>query len=409
MNSGEVMTQEDSLSPEALAFRDEVRAFLDEKFDPELRAQTARQAGVFAEDSVARRWHRILYEEGWSAPAWPAEYGGPGWSASQREIFAMECSRVGTPALPSMGITLCGPVIMRYGTDEQKAYFLPRMLSGEHIWCQGYSEPQAGSDLASLQTRAIRDGDDYVVNGSKIWTTNAHNADWIFMLVRTATEGKPQAGISFLVSPMNAPGISVRPIISISGEHELNQVFFDNLRVPVANRMGAENEGWTVAKYLLEFERGGGSLGMGLRMGMEKIRTMAAQEPSGEGGSLLENPDFRRKTALMEIDMIAADWTDLRLSSGAGVGQSVGGTAASIKKLLASHKSQDIAELAMEVLGHYAMPDQRRALGANPQEPPIGAPYAITPTVRHINNRASTVYGGSSEVQHNILARLLRL
>ncbi len=403
------MNSEDNLSPEDRAFRDEVRAFLDEKFDAELRAQTERQAGVFAEDSVARRWHRALHSRGWSAPSWPAEYGGPGWTARQREIFAMECARVGTPSLPSMGITLCGPVIMRYGTPEQKAYFLPRMLSGEHVWAQGYSEPQSGSDLSSLQTRAVRDGDDYVVNGTKIWTTNAHNADWIFMLVRTSTEGKQQAGISFLVSPMNAPGITVRPILSTSGEHELNQLFFDNLSVPVANRMGAENEGWTVAKYLLEFERGGGSLGVGLRVGLEKVKAMAAKEPSGHGGSLLEDRAFRRKAALLDIDMMTADWTDLHLSSGAGVGESVGGTAASIKKLLASHKSQDVAELAVEVLGAYAMPDQRRALGAFPQEGPIGPAYAITPTTRHINNRASTVYGGSSEVQHNILARLLGL
>jgi len=403
------VTNEEPLSPEDAAFRDEVRAFLDDKFDPELRAQTSRQAGVFAEDCVARRWHKALAEKGWSAPSWPKAYGGPGWTARQREIFAIECARVGTPALPSMGITLCGPVIMRYGTDEQKAYFLPRMLSGEHVWCQGYSEPQSGSDLSSLQTRAVRDGDDYVVNGTKIWTTNAHNADWIFMLVRTAATGRQQAGISFLVSPMNAPGITVRPILSTSGEHELNQLFFDNLRVPVANRMGAENDGWTVAKYLLEFERGGGSLGVGLRVGMEKVKAMAARESSGRDGSLLEDPDFRRKTAAMEIDMVTADWTDLRLSSNAAVGQSVGGTAASIKKLLASRRSQDIAELAVEVLGNYAAPDQRRALGAYPQERPIGPDYAATPTARHINNRASTVYGGSSEVQYNILARLLGL
>ncbi len=400
---------EDQLSPADEAFRDGVRAFLDETFDPELRAQTERQAGIFAEDSVARRWHRALYERGWIAPAWPEEFGGPGWTARQREIFAMECARAGTPSLPSMGLTLCGPVIMKYGTAEQRAYFLPRMLSGEHVWCQGYSEPQSGSDLASLQTRAVRDGDDYVVNGTKIWTTNAHNADWIFLLARTATQGKPQAGISFLLSPMNAPGITIRPILSISGEHEVNQLFFDNVRVPVANRMGAENEGWTVAKYLLEFERGGGSLGVGLRVAAEKVKAMARLEPSGDDESLLEDGDFRRKLAALEIELMTADWTDLRLSAGKGVGESVGGTAASIKKLLASHKGQDVAELAVEVLGHYAAPDQRRAMGAFPQETPIGPAHAVTPTARHFNGRASTVFGGSSEVQHNILARLLGL
>jgi alkylation response protein AidB-like acyl-CoA dehydrogenase len=403
------MTSEDNLSSEDRAFRDEVRAFLDEKFDPELREQTARQGGIFAEHEVAMRWHKALAEKGWIAPSWPAEYGGPGWTARQREIYAVECARVGTPALPSMGLTLCGPVIMRYGTREQKAWFLPRMLSGEHIWCQGYSEPQSGSDLSSLQTRAARDGDDYVVSGSKIWTTNAHNANWIFLLVRTSTEGKQPAGISFLVSPMDAPGITRRPIISTSGEHELNQIFFDNVRIPVANRMGAENEGWTVAKYLLEFERGGGSLGVGLRVSMEKVQAMAREEPSGYGGPLIADADFRRKAAAMEIDLITADWTDLRLSSGKATGESVGAAAASIKKMLASTKAQDVAELAVEVLGAYAIADQRGALGAHPHEQPIGPGYSVTPMVRHLNGRASTVFGGSNEVQHNILARLLGL
>jgi alkylation response protein AidB-like acyl-CoA dehydrogenase len=404
------MSDADGLSPEDLAFRDEVRAFLDETFDAELRAQTDRQAGIFAEHEVAMRWHRALHGRGWIAPAWPVEHGGPGWTARQRQIFAVECARAGTPSLPSMGITLCGPVIMKYGTPQQKAYFLPRMLSGEHIWAQGYSEPQSGSDLASLQTRAVRDGDDYVVDGSKIWTTNAHNANWIFLLVRTSTVGKPQAGISFLVSPLDAPGITRRPIISTSGEHELNQVFFDNVRIPVANRMGAENEGWTVAKYLLEHERGGGSLGVDLRVGMEKVKAIAGREPSGLGASLLaDDADFRRKATALEIDLLTADWTDRRLSSGRAASESVGAAAASIKKLLASHKGQDVAELAVEAVGAYAVPNQRGALGAHPREQPIGPAHSVTPIVRHLNIRASTVFGGSSEVQHNILARLLGL
>jgi alkylation response protein AidB-like acyl-CoA dehydrogenase len=399
----------DMTATEDELFRDEVLAFLDEKFDAELRAQTERQGGIFAEHEVAMRWHRILYEKGWIAPSWPKEYGGPGWTARQREIFSMECARVGTPSLPSMGLTLCGPVIMKYGTQAQKEYFLPRMLSGEHIWGQGYSEPQSGSDLASLQTRAVRDGDDYVVNGTKIWTTNGHNANWLFLLVRTRTEGKPQAGISFLVTPMDTPGLTRRPIISTSGEHELNQIFFDDVRIPVANRMGEENEGWTVAKYLLEFERGGGSLGVGLMAGMGKVKSMAANEPADGGGSLMTDSSFRRKAAQLEIDLITADWTDLYLSSGAGVGESVGGTAASIKKLLASQKGQDIAELAVEAIGIYAVADQRNGLGAHPKEPPIGPAHALTTMTRHMNGRASTVFGGSSEIQHNILARLIGL
>ena len=399
----------DTVESQEEAFRNEVRSFLEEKFDAELRAQTERQGGIFAEHEVAVRWHKILYERGWIAPAWPTEYGGPGWSARQREIFSMECARAGTPSLPSMGLSLCGPVIMKYGTPEQKGYYLPRMLSGEHIWAQGYSEPQSGSDLASLQTRAVRDGDDYVVNGSKIWTTNAHNSNYLFLLVRTSTEGKPQRGISFLVTPMDVPGLTHRPIISTSGEHELNQLFFDNVRIPVANRMGEENDGWSVAKYLLEFERGGGSLGVGLMSGIGKVKAIAANEPADDAASLMQDPYFRRKTAQLEIELITADWTDLYLSSGAGVGESVGGTAASIKKMLASQKSQDIAELAVDAIGVYAAADQRAALGAHPKEAPIGPDHALTVMTRHLNGRASTVYGGSNEVQHNILARLIGL
>lgn len=388
------------------SFRAEVRAFLAEKFDVDLRAQTARQAGVFAEGEVARRWHRILHEQGWIAPAWPREYGGPGWTSRQRQIFQAECARAGTPHLPGMGLSLCGPVIMRYGTPEQKAFFLPRMLSGEHYWCQGYSEPQSGSDLASLQTRAVQDGADYVVNGSKMWTTHAHYANWIFLLVRTSTEGKPQRGITFLVAPMDLPGITVRPILSMSGEHEVNQVFFDNVRIPVANRMGEENDGWSVAKYLLEFERGGGSSGAALGVSMERILEIARQETGDDGASLFEDADFRRKAASLEIELMAADWTERRLSSGAATGESVGNSAASMKKLLASERGQQIAELGVEALGAYAMPDQRMALGAGANAPPVGPEYAATPVAKYLNGRASTVFGGSSEVQRNILARV---
>lgn len=388
------------------AFRDEVRAFLETKFTPELRALTARQAGVFADGDLARRWHRILFERGWIAPAWPTEYGGPGWTPRQGAIFQEECARAGTPRLPAMGLSLCAPVIMRYGTEAQKAYFLPRMLSGEHYWCQGYSEPQSGSDLASLQTRAVRDGDDYVVDGSKIWTTHAQFANWIFLLVRTSTEGKPQAGISFLVSPMDAPGISVRPILSMSGEHEVNQVFFDNVRVPVANRMGAENEGWTVAKYLLEFERGGGSSGVPLAVALERLVDIAQSQPADTAATLYEDPIFRRDLARLEIEVMALSWTERRLSRPRPDGESIGNAAASLKKLCASELGQKIEDLSMRALGLYALPDQRGALGTGANEAPIGPDYAVTPTARFLNGRASTIFGGSSEVQRNILARV---
>jgi alkylation response protein AidB-like acyl-CoA dehydrogenase len=255
------MPQPEREAPDDAAFRAEVREFIDTAFDADMQSMAARLAGIYAEGEFARCWHKALYVKGWIAPAWPKEYGGTGWSWRQRQIFLSEVARAGIPNLPAFGLNLCAPVIMKYGTPEQTAFFLPRILSNEIYFCQGYSEPQAGSDLASLQTRAVRDGDDYVINGTKLWTTHAHYANWIFMLVRTSSEGRPQQGISFVVAPMATPGISVRPIRSISGEHEVNQVFLDDVRVPVANRFGKENEGWAVAKYLLEFERGGNSVG----------------------------------------------------------------------------------------------------------------------------------------------------
>jgi alkylation response protein AidB-like acyl-CoA dehydrogenase len=397
----------DDWTAEEIDFRNEVRVFLDEKFTPALRAESAKQAGLFAEAPLAIRWQKILHERGWAAPAWPAEYGGPGWSARQLEIFNDECSRAGTPRLPGLGLRLCAPVIMKYGTAEQKAFFLPRMLSTEHYWCQGYSEPQAGSDLASLQTRADRDGDDYVVNGSKIWTTHAQYANWMFLLARTNQDVSKQKGISFLVTPLDIPGISIRPIISMSGEHEVNQVFLDNVRIPVANRMGDENHGWTVAKYLLEHERGGTSLAVRLRVAMDNALNIARTQPSDGSGTMMEDLQFRRKAALLEIEIRAAQALETRLRSGREVGESIGGAASSMKKLRGTEISQRIDSLAVEALGSYGYTDQRDGLGLGANVPPIGPDYALLPMARYLNNRASTIFAGSSEVQRNILARAL--
>ena len=247
-----------ALSTEDEDFRSEVRRFLDDNLTEDLREAGRKTGGVFADFAAGLRWHRILARQGWSAPNWPEEHGGTGWSATQRYIFSRECTAADAPRIFSMGLRMVGPVIMRFGTPEQKARYLPRILSGDITFCQGYSEPGSGSDLASLKTRAERDGDDYVINGTKIWTTGAHVADHMFCLVRTSTEGKPQDGISFvLIDSMTTPGLSVTPILTLAGDHEVNQVFLDNVRTPVANRIGPENAGWTVAKYLLEFERGG--------------------------------------------------------------------------------------------------------------------------------------------------------
>ena len=384
-----------------LEFRDEVRAFLAEKFTPELREAARRQAGVFAEAPLARRWHRILFEKGWIAPAWPKEHGGTGWSTVRKYIFDTECAEVGTPVLPAMGLQMCGPVLIGRGSEAQKARFLPSILSGEHYWCQGYSEPGSGSDLASLQCRAILDGDDYIIDGTKIWTTHAQNANWMFVLVRTQTTGKPQAGITFLLVDMATPGLSVRPIISISGEHEVNQVFFDGVRVPVQNRVGEENDGWTVAKYLLEFERGG-SYAARIRGLLGRIKSMAA-DVEADGARLSDSPDFRRKLTDLEVDLTAVDFTERRVISNMGVGRNVGNATASMLKLRGSETMQKATELALEALGAYAAPYQHDAMQS--QGGPIGPAWAAAPTAQYLNARASSIFGGSSEIQHNILAR----
>ena len=392
-----------SFSADDLSFRDEVRAFLDAAFTPELREAARRQSGVFAEASLNRAWHQILYKKGWIAPSWPKAYGGTGWSIVQKYIYDSECAEAGTPTLPAMGLQMCGPVLIGYGTEAQKAQFLPRILSGEHYWCQGYSEPGAGSDLAALQCRAVRDGDDYVIDGTKIWTTHAQNANWMFLLVRTRNDGKRQAGITFLLVDMQTPGIVVRPIISISGEHEVNQVFFENVRVPVENRVGPEDEGWTVAKYLLEFERGG-SYAARLRSGLARIRKMAA-DTSVDGASLLESPAFRRKFTDLEIQVTAVDFSERRVISSLGVGSNVGDATASTLKVCGSETSQKLTELALEILGVYSTPFQRGAAPKTGEAGPVGPSFAVAPTAQYLNARASTIFGGSSEVQRNILSR----
>ncbi len=394
-----------ALSKSDQAFQAEVKEFLEQAFTADLREAASKQAGVFAEGDLNKRWHRILYEKGWIAPAWPAEYGGAGFTAVQRYIFESELAEIGAPAIPAMGLQMCGPMLMGYGTPEQKAYFLPRILSGEHYWCQGYSEPGAGSDLASLQCRAVRDGDHYVIDGTKIWTTHAHIANWMFVLVRTDASRKPQAGITFLLVDMATPGLQVTPIITMSGEHEVNQVFFDQVRVPISNRVGQENEGWTVAKYLLQFERGGGSMAARLKGALRSIRQMARSEASDAGGTLWEDPDFRGRAAALEIDVEAVDFTERRVVSSLSTGVVVGDATASMLKLKGTETMQRATELAMEVIGLYATPDQRSSLGAGSNAAPVGPAYAATPTAKYLNTRAASIYGGSSEVQRNILAR----
>ncbi|MFN3521595.1 MAG: acyl-CoA dehydrogenase family protein [Phenylobacterium sp.] len=393
------------LTPEDLAFRDEVRAFLDEALPPELREAGRRMTSVFCDKRFSLPWQKILHGRGWVAPSWPKAYGGPGWTETQRSIFAAECVRAGAPSLAPMGLRMVGPVIMRYGTAEQKAHYLPRILSGEDYWCQGYSEPGSGSDLASLQLRAVSDGDDYVLSGSKIWTTHAHWANRMFCLVRTSTEGKPQAGITFLLLDMQSPGIRVDPIITLAGEHEVNQVFFDEVRVPKAHRLGEENQGWTVAKHLLEFERGGGSA-PGLGVGLDRVRAAAVAEPSDQGATMLQDAHYRRKLAEAEIAVQAIDMSERRVLSALVSGQNPG-AASSMLKAQGAEAVQRIDELAIEAIGSYAAVHQPLAREAGSNLEAIGPDHGLTSMARYLNNRASTIYGGSNEIQRDIIARLV--
>ncbi len=394
-----------NLTGEDAAFRDEVRAFLDEKLTPELKEAGSLTTSVFTDKPWNLKWQKILNEKGWAAPAWPVEYGGTGWSEMQKYIWASECARAGTPGLSPMGLRMCAPVLMKYGTPEQKAFFLPRILAGEDYWCQGYSEPGSGSDLASLQLRAVSDGDDYVLNGSKIWTTHAHFANRMFCLVRTSADGKPQQGITFILLEMDTPGIKVEPIITLAGEHEVNQVFFDDVRVPKANRVGPENEGWTVAKYLLEFERGG-AYAAALAVGIEKIKTIATAEHSDNGARLIDDPAYRAKVSDAEISVKAMEITEHRVMSALAGGKNPG-PASSMLKTRGSEMTQTIDELVVEAIAYYADVDQRPAREPGSNVAPVGPRHGLTAMPRYLNNRAATIYGGSNEIQRGIMAKLV--
>ena len=386
------------LRDEDFAFRDEVRTFLDENLTPELRAAGARVTSVFCEPRYSLPWQKILNARGWAAPSWPKEYGGPGWTEVQRSIFAAECARASAPGLAPMGLRMAAPVIMGYGTPEQKAHYLPRILSGEDYWCQGYSEPGSGSDLASLQLQATSDGDDYVLSGSKIWTTHAQFANRMFLLARTSREGKPQAGITFLLLDMATPGITVKPIITLAGDHEVNQVFFDNVRVPKANRVGQENQGWTVAKYLLEFERGGGSA-PGLKVGLDRARAVA--QTSGA-----DDRYHRRRLAEAEIAVEAIDMSERRVLSALASGNPPG-PASSMLKINGTEAMQRLDEISIAALGAYANVEQMEAREPGSNLEPVGPEIGLTAMPRYLNNRAASIYGGSNEIQRDIIARLV--
>jgi len=389
---------------EELAFRDEVRAFIDANYPAYLRERESRDQ-MSREDFLA--WHKILGKKGWVAPSWPVEYGGTGWTATQRDIWSEENARAETiPVLP-FGVQMVAPVIYTFGSPEQKARFLPGILSGEDWWCQGYSEPGAGSDLANLRTKAERKGDVYVINGMKTWTTLAHYADWGFFLCRTDSDArKPQEGISFILVDMKSPGVTVRPIIMLDGGHEVNEVYLDNVEVPVENLVGQENQGWTYAKFLLAHERSGIAGVARSKRGVEKLKALARTELSDAGAPLIQDEDFTRKIAQLEIDLTALEFTELRTLAREQAGRGPG-PESSILKIKGTEIQQRLTELTLEAAGHYGAPYFRGFPEDGGNEYPIGPDYAHQAAPLYFNMRKTSIYGGSNEIQRNIIAKMV--
>jgi len=384
-----------------LAFRDQVRAFLEAELPADLRHKVANHLRLHKDDYV--RWHRILARQGWAAPGWPREYGGPGWTPVQRHIFEEECARAGTPPVLPFGVNMVAPVIMAFGSEEQKAYYLPRILACEDWWCQGYSEPGAGSDLASLKTTAVRDGDHYIVNGQKTWTTLAQHADMIFCLVRTDPAVRKQEGISFLLVDMHAPGVTVRPIVMLDEDHEVNEVFFDNVRVPVANLVGQENRGWTYAKYLLGHERTGiAAVGRSKRE-LARLKALARRERK-DGAPLLRDPLFAAKVADLEIELMALEMTVLRVLAQA---DKAPGPEASVLKVRGTEIQQRLSELMVEAAGPLALPFDPAYLEGEQAHSAIDDDFAAPLLPHYFNFRKTSIYGGSNEIQRNIISQMI--
>jgi len=392
-------------SQEDIAFRDEVRAFMKEKLPERLRVGARKTPGVFVEPDIGLEWHRILNDQGWVAYHWPKEDGGTGWSPTQKFIFEKESALAGAPGLSILGLRLVGPVICHFGTDEQKKRFLPGILDASTLWCQGYSEPGAGSDLAALKTAARLEGDEYIVNGSKIWTTHAQHADWIFALVRTDNSGKKQQGITFLLMPMDQEGIEISPIISMSGDHEVNQVFFSDAKSAADNRIGEEGNGWTIAKFLLENERGGSCFAPRILRDLEHLQDAAKDQPTGVNGAMSTNTRFQENLAQLRREAEALEVTELRILAELAKGNEPG-PQTSLTKMLGANIAQKVDELRLELLGYDSLQlPYERPLYGNEAPEPVGSSDAQVAMGRFLNNRAATIFGGSDEVQKNIIAK----
>ncbi len=394
-----------SFSHEDMEFREQVKAFLNSHIPPNAAKSVSLGLPVNPED--VREWQKILYKKGWGASSWPVEFGGTGWSATQQYIFEEECSLANAPLQPPFGLKMVAPVIMAFGSTEQKATFLPKIISGEDWWCQGYSEPGAGSDLASLKTQAQRVGQHYIVNGQKTWTTLAQHANMIFCLVRTNLDARKQEGISFLLIDMKAPGVSVRPIIMLDGEHEINEVWFDNVKVPIENLVGEENKGWTYAKYLLGHERTNiAQVGKSKRE-LKRLVAMAKQQQS-PSGRLIDDVRFRDQIANLEIELNALEITNMRVISSHTKGDI--GPKASLLKIKGAEIQQQLTELQMQVLGPYSSAHIKDGLTVDWQKPSglKGYPdYAPALSGAYFNYRKTTIYGGSNEIQRNIISKMM--
>jgi len=390
-------------TPQELAFRSEVRAFLGQNLPADL-AENVRLGRRLAKEDH-QRWQKILNQKGWYAVNWPVEHGGTDWSVVQKHIFDEECAAAGAPRLVAFGVNMVAPVIIKFGTQTQKDYYLPRILRSEDWWCQGYSEPGAGSDLASLKTRAERDGDHYLVNGQKTWTTLGQHANRIFCLVRTDPSAKKQEGISFLLIDMDTPGITVRPIITLDGEHEVNEVFFDNVRVPVENLVGEENKGWTCAKYLLTHERTG-QAGIGQsKAALAHLKQIASAETVA-GQSRIDDPLFRARIAELEMRLMAVEMSTLRILAATRDG-GVPGAESSLLKIQGSEIRQAITDLMRKALGPNALPFLEPELESDFHGEPLYQDYSASPASQYFNLRKLSIYGGSNEIQKNIIAKLV--
>jgi len=382
-----------ALSADDVAFREEVQNFFDTQFTPEVEANLRAKGATGMVD-----WQKILYEKGWVAPNWPVEHGGTGWSATQKYIFETERSLRGIPDVVPFGLVMVANVIMAFGTDEQKGYFLPRILKSEDWWCQGYSEPGSGSDLASLKTKAERDGDDYIINGAKIWTTYAQYADWIFCLVRTDNSGKKQEGITFILVDMKSEGIKVNPIIGIDNEHNLNEVEFNNVRVPAKNVVGEVGKGWTVAKALLAHERTGIAGVADIKRNMRMIKEAAAKETNG-GQRLIDDAGFQQRMADIEVELMALEFTELRTLATMAAG-GFPGPESSLLKIKGTELQQATQELRMEMAAYY-----QGVLPTDMDPEVLGHSFGSDARRAFMYGRAATIYGGSNEVQKNIIAK----